>query len=60
MKVKLPTHICRTKNYQLFFILRYRSYSKCKDMLQTMNLFKIPAKEHQVVGHSDPDEISVS
>ena len=60
IKVKLPTHICPTKNWQLLFILRYWSYSKCKDILQTMDVFKIPAKEHQVVGHSDPDEISVS
>ena len=29
-------------------------------MFQTLNVYKIPAKEHQVVDHSDADEISVS
>ena len=60
MKVKLPTHICPTKNWQLFFIIRHWSYSKCKDILQTLNVYQIPAKEHQVVDRWDADEILVS
>ena len=34
--------------------------SKFKDILQTLNLYKIPSKQHQVVDYSDADEISVS
>ena len=56
----LPTHICPMRNWQLFLILTHWSYSKCKDILQTLNIYKIPSKQHQVVGHSDADEISVS
>ena len=56
----MPTDTCPTRNSQLFFILTHWSYSKCKDILQTLNVYKIPAKEHQVVDHSDADEISVS
>ena len=29
-------------------------------MLQTFNVFKIPANEHQVANHRDPEKISVS
>ena len=58
--VSLPTHICPTKNWQLFFILTHWNYSKCKDLLQTLNVYKITAKEHQVVDHWHVDQISVS
>ena len=60
MKVKLPTHICPTKNWQLFFIIRHWSYPKCKDISHTLNVYQIPAKEHQVVDCWDADEILVS
>ena len=56
----MPTDICPTRNSQLFFILTHWSYSKCKDILQTFNVYKIPAKEHQGAYRQDAEEISVS
>ena len=44
----------------MFFILSQWSYSKCKDILQTLNVYKISAKEYQVVDRWDADEISAS
>ena len=60
MRVNLPTHICPTRNWQLLLILTDWSYSKCKDILQTLNVYKIAAKKHQVVDRWHADEISVS
>ena len=60
IKINLPTHIYPTKNLQLLLILKNWSYSKCKNILQMLNVYKIPAKEHQVVDHPEADEISVS
>ena len=57
IKINLPTHIYPTKNLQLLLILKNWSYSKCKNILQTLNVYKIPAKEHQVVDRWDADEI---
>ena len=45
------------RNWQLFFILTHGSHSKCKDLLQTLNVYKITEKEHQVVDHIHADEI---
>ena len=59
-KSKFARHICLGRNCQLFLILTHWSYSKCKDILHTLNVYKIPAKEHQVVDHWAADEISVS
>ena len=56
----LPTHICPMRNWQLFLILKHWSYSKCKKILQTLYVYKIPAEEHQVVHRWGADEISVS
>ena len=56
----MPIDTCPTRNSQLFFILTHWSYSKCKDILQTLNVYKIPAREHQVVDRWDADERSVS
>ena len=56
----LPTYICRMRNWQLFLILTHWSYSKCKNMLQTLYVYKIPAKQHQVVHRWGTDEMSVS
>ena len=57
IKINLPTHIYPTRNLQLLLILKNWSYSKCKNILQTLNVYKIPAKEHQVVDRWDADEI---
>ena len=59
IRVNLPTQICPTRNWQLFLILTHWSYSKCKDILQTLNGCKIAAKEHQVVDRRDANKISV-
>ena len=56
----MQTHICPMENWQLLFILTHWSYSKCKDILQTLNVYQIPAKDNHVVDHRDADEISVS
>ena len=49
LKVKLPTVICPTRNLQLFLKLAHVSYSKSKGILIMSKLYKIDAKEHQVV-----------
>ena len=49
IKVNLPTRICRTRSWHFILTLTRCSYSECKDILQTLNVYKIPAKEHQVV-----------
>ena len=41
-------------------ILILSGYSKSKDILQTLDSYKIPAKEHQVVDRLAADEISIS
>ena len=38
-----------TRNWQLSFILTHSSYSKYKNKLCMLNVYKIPAKEHQEV-----------
>ena len=48
IEVNLPIHICLWRNCQLFLTLRHWNYSKCKDILNTLNVYKIPAKAHQV------------
>ena len=40
-------------------ILSHWSYSKWKDILHTLNIYKNPPKEHQVVEWWAVDEISV-
>ena len=40
--------------------LTHWSYCKCKDILHTLNLWKISAKEPQVIDGRDANEISVS
>ena len=49
LKVKLPTVICPTRNFQLFLILAHLSYSKCKGILIMSKLHKIDVEEHQIV-----------
>ena len=59
IKVNLPTHICLRRNCQLCFILTHWSCSKCRDILHTLNVFRVPTKEHQVVDCWATDEILV-
>ena len=59
IKINLQTHIYPTRNLQLPFILTQWSYSKCKYILQTFNVFKISAKEHQAVDRWEAGEISL-
>ena len=42
---------------QPFLIFIHWSYSKCKDILHTLNVCRIPAKEHPVVDRSAADAI---
>ena len=49
IKKHLPTDICPTRNWQLFLILIHSIYSKCEDKLQTLNVYQVTEKEHQVV-----------
>ena len=57
--MKLPTHICLRRNCQLFLTITHSSYSKLKDTLHTLNVYKTSAKEHQGVDRSATYEISV-
>ena len=59
IKVKLQRHIYLRRNYHLFVILTHWSFFKCKNILQTLNVYKIPLKEHQVNDSWAADEISV-
>ena len=59
LKVILQTHARLTRNWKLFFILTLWSYSKSKDLLHTLNVYKIPPKEHKVVDWWPADELSV-
>ena len=49
IKVNLPTHACLRRDCKLFLILKLLSYSKCKDLLHPLNVYKIPEKEQKVV-----------
>ena len=60
IKINLVTHACVKRNCQLFFILTPWGYSKCKYILHTLTVYKIPAKEHKVVHRWAADIISVS
>ena len=53
----MSTGIFRARNSQLFFLLTHWSYSKCKYILQTFSVFKIPANERD---RCDAEKISVS
>ena len=59
MKVNFPTHVCLRRNWQLFLILTLWSYSKCKDILHTLNICKITAKDYKIVDRWAADEISL-
>ena len=48
------------KNYQLLLTKAHWSYFKYNDLLHTLNVYKIPAKEHQVVDLWVADEMSAS
>ena len=60
MKVNFPTHVCLRRNWQLFLILTLWSYSKCKDTLHTLNVYKIPAEVYKIVHRWTADEVSLS
>ena len=42
------------------FDINTLKFFKMQDRLYTLNVYKIPAKEHQVNGHWAADEMSVS
>ena len=49
-----------TKHWRLLFILTHWSYSKCKDILKTLNVYQISSKEHHLGDCSAAHEISLS
>ena len=55
----MQTHACLTRNCKLFLIITLWKYSKCKDLLHTSNVCKVPAKEHKAVDRWVADEPSV-
>ena len=55
----MQTHACVTRNSKLFLIITLWSYSKCKGLLHTLNVYKIPAKKHKAVDHWAADELAV-
>ena len=58
LKVNLPTHACFRRNCKISLILTL--WTKCKDLLHKLNVYKISAKEQKVVYHWAGDEILVS
>ena len=60
MKVNFPTHVCLRRNLQLFLILTLWSYSKWKGILNTLNVYKIPAKDYKIVDRWTADKVSLS
>ena len=60
IKVNMSTHVCLRRKCQLILILRHWIYSKCKDILHTLNVYEISAKGHEVVHRSAADETSIS
>ena len=44
----------------IYLITTHWSYFKCNNLNQTLNVYKIPAKEHQVVDTWNAHNISVS
>ena len=55
----METHACLTRTCKLFLIITLWSNSKCKGLLHTLNVYKIPPKEHNAVDHWAADELSV-
>ena len=59
VKINLPTHVCIRRNYQLFLVITHWSYFKNNNWFYKLNVYKVSAKEHQVVHSWDVDEILV-
>ena len=57
MKVNFPTHVCLRRSWQLFLILTLWSYSKYKDILHTLNVYKIPVKDYKIVDRWTAGEV---
>ena len=49
-------HVCPNKNYHLLLIITHWSYSKCHDLLHTLNVYSILGKQHKVVDSRVADE----
>ena len=60
LKINFQRHACLRKNRQLFLVLTLWRYSKCKDLLDMLNVYKILGKEHKAVDRWAADEISIS
>ena len=58
IKVVLPTHKCFRENCKLSLILTL--WTKCKDLVHTLNVYKAFVKKHKVVNRWAKDEISLS
>ena len=44
----MPTHICATRNWQIVLRLTHWGCSRWKYILQMLNVYKTPAKEHSI------------
>ena len=49
IKVNSPKHVCLRGYHRVFLIKTHWSFSKYNDLLHSLNVYKIPGKEHQVV-----------
>ena len=58
LKVNLQIHACLRRNCKLFLIITVWKYSKFKDLLHTLDVDQIPAKEHKGVDRWAADEVS--
>ena len=59
-KENSPKCVSLSKNYWLLYIKMHGSYFKYNDLLHTLNVYEIPAKEHQVADFWVTDEITAS
>ena len=55
----MSTHLCLRTNSHLCLILKHWSFAKAKNILDTFNVCKSPAKEDQLVDRWDADEIEM-
>ena len=49
LKVYFSIYVCLGRNYRLFLLNAHWSYFKDRGLLQTWDLYKVSAKQHQIV-----------
>ena len=60
IKVNSPKHVCLSGYHRVFLIKTHWSYFRYNSSLHTLNVYKIPWKEHQGVDFWVTDETAYS